>query len=82
MSEPLGVCFPRERRLWFYFHAIKADRGEEESMGLRTDCFNEENGSFIVYVPPRPLAVSRFVCDENISFYFLFIVREFGSGEH
>lgn len=38
--------------------------------GLRTDSFNEENRSFLVYVPPRPLAVSRFVFKENILFYF------------
>lgn len=56
--------------------------GRKKVWGLRTDCFNEENGSFIAYVPPRLLAASRFVCDENISFYFLFIVREIGSVEH
>lgn len=39
--------------------------------GLRTDCFNEESRSFLVYVPPRPLAVSRFVFKENILFIYL-----------
>ena len=32
---------------------------------LRTDCFNEERESFIVSVPPKSLAVSRFVFSEN-----------------
>lgn len=33
--------------------------GRKKVWGLRTDCFNEEKGSFLVYVLPRPLAVSR-----------------------
>lgn len=46
---------------------------------LRTECFDEENGSFLVYVPPRPLAGSWFIFNENILFY-LFIAKEIELG--
>lgn len=52
--------------------------GKKKVRRLRTDCFNEERESFIVSVPPKSLAVSRFVFSENT----LFIAKEIGSGEH
>jgi hypothetical protein len=46
----------------FYSHAIRPGCGEGKKVWrLRTDCFNEENEPFIVYVTPRPLAVSMFL---------------------
>ena len=52
--------------------------GKKKVGRLRTDCFNEERESFIVSVPPKSLAVTRFVFSENT----LFIAKEIGSGDH